>query len=472
MSAENMAKYLYQSVWAALILVAGCQVGPPYEPPVTIVPEEWKNEEATPPAAPNVCYWWEIFHDCQLNELEEQAIANNYDLYAAFQRVIQARAMAGVVASALYPQLTVGPSYDNQAILQKIFIAKPPIPPVLREHQITNLLPLNLSYELDLWGELLSSYQSAAAYADAQAELFNTLLLVLTTDLATSYFRLKTIDREIDLYISTIKTRKTAVEITQARYEGRLVNYSDVSRAKLDLSNVEADYYEARRLREVEINRIAVLIGTAASDFGLAHSPLDGDPPSVPASMPSTVVQQRPDIAQAERERASQHALVRVAYANFFPTITLTGTLGYSSPDLQHFLKWKSRLWSLGASALQTAFDGGRTDYNLMAAWAQFYAADAEYKQQVLQAFEEVEDALSDIQMLIKESEYLFESVRAAKTTAQIAQDRYFQGVTFYLDVMDSQRDELNSERDYISLQGRRYAATIQLVKAIGGTWE
>ena len=466
-----MIKHIHRFVWATLILATGCQVGPPYEPPLTEVTENWKNEQACEAPNPTVCNWWEIFEDSTLDTLEEQALANNNDLYAALQRVIQARAMAGVAESALYPQLTLGPNYSNQDLLTKIFIAKPPIPPVLREHQITNLLPLNLSYELDLWGELLSTYQSVSAYADMQVEALNTLLLLLTSDLANSYFRLRTFDKEIALFLETIQTRKAAVDITKSRYEGKLVNFSDVSRAKLDLSNVEADYYEGMRQREIEVNRIAVLIGTDPSTFELPSNPLAGIPPAIPAAMPSTVVRQRPDIAEAEREMASQHALVRVAYANYFPTITLTGALGYSSPDLQHFLRWESRLWSLGASALQTVFDGGRTDYNLTAAWAQFNGADAAYKQQVLIAFQEVEDALSDIAMLAKQSEKLAESVEDAKTTAKISQDRYFQGVTFYLDVMDSQRDELTSERNYISLQGRRYAATIQLVKAIGGSW-
>jgi multidrug efflux system outer membrane protein len=168
---------------------------------------------------------------------------------------------------------------------------------------------------------------------------------------------------------------------------------------------------------------------------------------------------------------ASQHAQVRVAYANYFPQITLAGTIGYFSPDISHFLKWQSRFWSLGAQAVQTAFDGGRTDYLLTAAWAQFNAADAAYKQTVLAALEEVEDAISSITMLEYEAIKLAESVDAAKTTAKIASDRYFQGVTFYLDVMDSQRDELTAERSYIALQGQRYIATIQLIKALGGAW-
>jgi len=467
----NMRKHIILYIGALLTLLSGCQVGPSYVPPFECAPENWKNEQRECIEQDECCYWWEVFDDDMLNALEDRAVNANNDVHAAIERLIQARALAGVKESYLYPQLTTTPSYTNQDILTKIFVARPPIPSFLREHQIGNLLPLNLSYELDLWGQLLSTYQSAYYYAQSQEAALRSLLLVLTADVANSYFHLRMLDRQVELYVNTIKTRKNAVDITRSRYEGKLVNYSDVSRARLDLANVEAQYYDAVRERENEVNRIAVLVGADPISFTLDSKPLQGDPPAIPASMPSQVLQQRPDIASAEREMASQQSLVRVAYANYFPAITLTGVLGYSSPDLTHFLRWKSRFWSLGASALQTVFDAGRTDSQVAFAWASFNEADANYQQVVLNAFMEVENALNDIKMLAKESEWLAESVNAAQTTAQISSDRYYQGVTFYLDVMDSLRDELQAERTFIITQGDRFSATIQLIKALGGTW-
>ena len=356
--------------------------------------------------------------------------------------------------------------------MTKKFGDKKPIHPFIREHHLNYSLPLNLCYELDLWGLLKSNYQSALYFAESQEAAFQTALLVLTTDLAHCYFRLKTLDAQIDLYLTTIETRKTAAEINKSRYEEHLINFSDVSRADLELTNVEAEYYHAIRLREIEENRIATLVGLPASEFTLGHSPLKEGPPSIPAGMPSDILLQRPDIAQAERRMASEHAQVRVAYASYFPSFSLTGALGFSSPVLDLFLKRKSRLWSVGTQAVQTIFDGGELGSNLDLAWARFKEADRAYQQQVLVAFQEVEDALVSLEWLFKESEKIELSVKSAKATYQIASDRYYHGITFYLDVVDSERDELNTKQALIDLQGLRHTATIQLIKALGGSWK
>lgn len=460
-----------------LMLLPGCQVGPSYDPPESHIPDEWKHEQQQEMTTlPEVCYWWELFDDELLNGLEALALQYNNDLYAALDRVAQARALAGIAAADLYPQLNLNPSYTNEAVLEKLFGPKPmppqlPPPKLIREHQITNLLPLNLSYELDLWGQIRSTFQSALYHAQSQQAAFYATMLVLTADVADSYFRMRTFDAQLDMYAETIETRKKALSITTSRYEGKLVNYSDVSRAKLELSNVEAEYYQAKWQRDVEEDRIAVLIGMPASELALEHNPLKGEPPVIPADVPSDILIQRPDIAQAERERASDHALIRAAYASFYPSISLTGILGFSSPDLKHFLDWKSRLWGVGATASQFIYDGGRKESNLELSWARFQEADREYQQIVLEAFQEVEDALSALEWYYLEGKKLAESVEAATETLNIASDRYYQGVTFYLDVVDSERDKLIAQRAYIGLQGLRFSATIHLIKALGGRW-
>lgn len=458
---------------AIFIFLAGCQVGPDYQPPDPYTPQEWKNKVVpSKETKESLCNWWEVFESDTLNDLEQQAMANNQDLYAAMERVFEARALAQLALSNLYPQISLIPSYSNQDVLEKIFAAKPPIPSFLREHQITNMLPLSMTYELDLWGMLYSNYQAAYYYAQSQDAAFRTALLTLTTDLADSYFRLRVLDSKIDLYLETIETRKVALKINQDRYQMKLDDYESVSRAALDLSNVEADYLEAVRQRGIEENRIALLIGTQAPDFTLPHSPLDTTPPAIPAGIPSDILLQRPDIAAAERIRASDNAQVRVAYAAFFPSISLTGALGYSSPDLKHFLKWKSRYWELGGVMNQSLFDGGQRISNLELACAHFREADDEYQQQVLTALQEVEDALLNIEQYDKEAEKLDDSVTSAKTTYTIARDRYSQGVTFYLDVVDSERDLLNAQRSYLTVEGLQFTATIQLIKALGGMWQ
>lgn len=467
------------------LFLSACQVGPRYQPPITHVPDDWKHEVQQEPTAEEVCGWWEVFNDEMLNALIESALESNNDLYAALERVAQARALAGEARSALYPQLSLGPTYSNQIYLTKIYAPinqtscanqMPGVnamkrDPFFREHLLTYTLPLNLSWEIDLWGQLYSNYQSAVYYAQAQEDAFQNALLVLTTDLANSYFRMRTFDTQIDLYRRTIVTRKKALELNQARYDAKIIYYQAVSQATLDLSNVEADYYEALRQRDIEEDRIAVLIGMPSSELHLDHNPLNAGPPVIPVGLPSEVLMQRPDIAQAERVRASQQAQVRVAYAAFFPSFTLTGALGFSSPDLKHFLTWRSRWWEIGANVFQTVFDAGLRSSQLDYAIAVYAEADFAYKQHVLVAFQEVEDSLASIEWFYKEAEKLAISVKAATTTYKIAYDRYYQGVNFYLDVVDSERDQLNAERNYISVLGSRYIATIQFIKSIGGSW-
>ena len=461
----------------AMMYISSCSVGPDYEPPQQAVTEGWKHPQDQEKEIPEVCNWWEVFGNEVLNDLMLEAIEYNHDIKAAIERVVQARAVAGIAESSLYPQLNLNPGYSNQIYLTEAYAANvvnkgPKIPiPFFREHLLAYTLPLNLSWEIDLWGQLRDIYLSAIYEAEAEYEAFRNLLLLLTTDLADSYFRIQTLDAQIDLYLETIQTRKKALAINEDRYQSKLINYEAVSQAALDLANVEADYYESIRLRRRLENSIATLIGVESTLFSVEHHPLKGDPPFIPAGIPSEVLMQRPDIHQSERERVSEHEMVKAAYAAFFPSFSLTGALGFSSPDLRHFLSASSRYWSVGANALQIVFDGGKLTSNLQLQWAKFGEADQNFQQAVLTALQEVNDALGDIEMFYKEAEQLSISVQASTKTYDIAKDRYFEGVAFYLPVVDSERDKLNAQRSFNSVQGLRYSATIQLIKALGGTW-
>jgi outer membrane protein, multidrug efflux system len=461
----------------SLFFLASCNIGPQYEYPKIDIPEEWKRFTAQEREEDSYCNWWEIFKDEKLNELIEMVLANNYNLKAATQRIIQARAQSGIAASNLYPQITLNPSYSNEVYLTKAYGINaanqaPKIPiPLFREHLLAYMLPLNLSWEIDLWGELRNIYYSAVYEEESQEDLYEGLALIITTDLADRYFRLRSADQQIDLYLTTIATREKALKINQDRYDSKIINYDAVSQAELDLANVEADYFESKRVREQLENSIATLAGVPSSLFFIDHNPLVGDPPLVMADLPSVVMLQRPDLRSLERQRASDHALVKAAYGAFFPAFSLTGALGYSSPDLRHFLSWCSRYWEIGAGADQTVYDGGRLCSNLKLQWAKFHEADDDYKNQVLTALEEVNSSLSDIEWFSKESAKLEVSVKAASTTYRIAYDRYFEGIGYYLPVVDAERDELNAKRSLNNVQGLRYSAAIQLIKALGGTW-
>lgn len=459
-----------------LIFLTGCHLGPDYSAPYVQTPELWKSpDEAIPP--PDVEFWWEVFENEELNCLEKYALDNNPSLFTALERVIAARALAGVSRADLFPQLNLNPSYNNTMYLTKFQIPAQDVlgttagSQVFRIHQLTYMLPLDLSYQLDLWGTFLGQYKSAVFTAQAQAEAYRVAILTLTSDLATAYFQLRSLDAQVDLLETTIRVRKDAYEVNKARWDGGLVNFTDVSRAALEYTNAKAQYDDARRLRNIQENQIATLMGIPASLFDLPHVALKEPPPEVPAGLPSMVLLRRPDIAQAEREMASQHALIGVAYAAFLPQITLTGTLGFQSPDLKNFLSWKSRLWAIGVGIAQSVFDGGRNLSNLDATWAQYRETVGNYQNQVLIAFQEVENSLSDIEWQASQYQNLQQSVESAKITTVLSTDRYNKGLVNYLDVVDSERAELEVEIQAINVLGLRYLSTIQLIKAIGGGW-
>lgn len=459
----------------SIFCLTSCHLGPKYRTPVVCVPDHWKNPEKAV-SEPCVDSWWEVFGDDTLNDLECLAIKNNPSLYVALERVVEARAMAGVSRANLFPQVTLQPQYTDSISLTRFQVpgtlGLPITNSAFRFQQVNGVLPLDLSYQLDLFGTYRGQFNSAVYNAEAEADAYYVALLTLTTDLASAYYRMRALDAQIDLLEVTKKVRKDAFEVNQARFDAGLVNYTDVTRASLEYTNAEADLYNAIRLRNIQENQVSVLVGVNASSFEIPHQALVMSPPQVPSNLPSAVLLNRPDIAQAERQMASQHALIGVAYAAFFPQISLTGSLGYSSPILHDFLTWKSRLWSLGASAVQTVFDGGRNISNLEESFARFHQTEGTYQNTVLIAFREVEDALSDIELQALQYESLQRSVESAKLTTFLSTDRYNRGLVNYLDVVDSERAELQVEITAINVLGDRYLSTIQLIKAIGGTWE
>lgn len=461
------------------LLLFGCKLGPPYSTPEVEIPEKWKTEQTCNQQTSCLENWWEIFQDDTLNDLEEQAIKYNPNLYAALERVFQARAIAGVVGADLYPQATLNPSYTSTGQLFKIFLPGVPggqtlfqnIPNIFRIHQMQYVLPLNLSYEIDLWGRLRSQYDSAKFNAEAEEDAYYTSLLTLTTDLANYYFQLRSFMTQQQLYENTLKSRRKALELTERRFKSGLITYLDVAQASLELTNTESQYYDIVRQKNLQENQIAVLIGAPASCFMLEAKPLTKAPPCIPSGIPSTILLKRPDIAQAERTMASEHALIGAAYASFFPSLNLTGALGFLSPDLKHFLTWKSRYWQVGVNASETIFDGWRNCSNLALSYSRYREAADLYKQQVLVAFREVEDALNNLEMQAKQAESLERSVASAKTSFQLTEDRYIKGAGTYLDVVETERLKLDAERNFVNLLGVRYLSTVQLIKALGGCW-
>jgi outer membrane protein, multidrug efflux system len=470
----------------SLGLMVSCSVGPSYTPPYIEIPSVWKNknEEQCEGYEANkegeltyLDFWWQVFDDDKLNELESLALKNNRDLFIAFERVQESRALMGIAAADFYPQVNLNPLYTNMGELIKNYSNTPNVVSALnvkntfRAHELLYYLPVNLSYEVDLWGKIRDQYDSAKYSWLAQKKDYESVMLTLTSNLAIAYYQLRASDAQIDLLLRVLKTRQKAYEINGDRYEGKIAFYADVALAAEEVGSALIQYNEVLRQRSVLEDQIAVLIGVPASQFCLEHLPIEGLPPCIPEGIPSEILIRRPDIAEAEYNTRSKHALVKQAYSQFFPSLVLTATGGAESPVFKLFLKWISRYWMDGMQINQLIFDGFKTPYNLKLQIASFQEANGDYQQQVLQAFQEVEDALTNIESYAKEYDNAQATTQWAQKAYQLYSDRYILGVIYYIDVVNTERDLLNFQITLNALQGYRYIATIQLIKALGGGW-
>lgn len=455
-----------------LIALSSCSLIPRYSSPQVTTPATWKAETEVSLCSPQQNHWWEIFDDQRLNSLILTALENNRDLASAWQSVQQAKAIAGVNSSELYPQINVDLGYAKKNYRLEYYSPPgTPIFPNFRVQSTSYQFPFNLFYEIDLWGKLKA--RSLAACYDYQAEEFalSGMFLILSSQVALNYYQISILDAKIDLFQKMLEVREKILEVNQERYEMGLSSYYDVATAKNLLSNNQYLLYKIKEERVIKENSLAVLLGIPASLFTLQHHPLSDPPPSVPPCMPSDLLCQRPDIQEAERKSAAQNCRIGEAYASFFPSISLTGALGFLSPEFRNFISSKGGFASYQAEASQDIFNGFRNISNVQLSYANFRKASAHYQQTVLRAFEEVESALSKVQYTVKEYEAMAESVESAKEASELSKDRYLKGLTIFLEVADSERMELNERSEFIEILGQRYIATIELIKAIGGTW-
>jgi multidrug efflux pump len=449
-------------------------IGPDYHQPSNSVPSEYKSEElgAWKAGRPldNVPKgsWWQVFEDERLNELESQALASNQDLKAAFARVDQARATARVARSELMPNLNFDPSYVRQRYSPN---QDPSFGNVTAN---TFSTPLDLSYEVDLWGRVRRSFESARADAQASLASYYGVLLRLQGDVAQNYFAIRALDAEILIVNGTVDLRKQQVQLVQSRFNGGIGNDLDVAQAQTELATTEAEAASLERRRAELENAIAILVGANPSSFHLAADTNQWrpQPPDIPAGLPGELLERRPDIAEAERQLASANARIGVAKASFFPVLTLTGSGGYVSADIDSLFKWDSRTWSFGPSLTLPLFAGGRNKANYRRSQAAYQESVAHYRQQVLVAFGDVEDSLSGIHHLSTQAEAQGRAVTNARRAANLATDRYRSGIVSYLEVVDASREALQAERGEAQLSGQRLIATVQLIKAMGGGWQ
>ena len=439
-------------------------VGPDYRPPTNSLPANYKavelgswKEGQTLDSVPKG-NWWELFGDTNLNALEVQALQANQGLKAAVARVDQARATARVARSDLLPSLNLAPSFTRQRYSPN---AVPSFGAMTANSFST---PLDLSYEVDLWGRVRRGFERARADAQASLAEYYNVLLTLQSDVAQNYFALRSLDAEIATVTGTVDLRREQVKLVQSRFSGGIGNQLEVAQAETELATTEADAASLAQRRDEIENAIAILAGQNPSDFHLPARDAGGRaprPPEIPAGLPANLLERRPDVAAAERQLASANAKIGVAKAAFFPVLTLTGSGGYVSGDLDSLFNWDSRTWSIGPSLSLPIFAGGRNRANFKRSQAVYAEAVAQYRQQVLVAFGDVEDSLADIRHLADQAAAQQRAVANARRAADLAGDRYRSGIVSYIEVVDANRDALTAERANAQLAGQQLIASV-----------
>lgn len=474
-----MNSTLSGAIVAALVLTASNataalpSVGPDYARPVVGTPAiyrdanpdvGWKTAEPAEHFARGE--WWKMYRDAALDALEARALASNQDLRAAAARVEEARVAAGLARSNYWPQITANGLVTRErtsATTENVF-----------PDQLTTTYraPLVASWEIDLFGRVRRLSESARAEAEASGATFESVRLALASDVAANYFSLRALDRELAIVRRTVELRRSALELVSSRVKIGTAGELDSVRAAAELATTEAEAAALANRRAAVQNALAVLVGAAAPEFAIGDSANAlRTPPPVPAGLPASLLERRPDVAAAERALAAANAKIGVAKAAFFPAISLTGSAGFASGDVDRLFQADSRVWSIGPSLYLPIFQGGRNRANLARSRAAYDEAVAAFRQRVLVAFREVQDALTATQLLAEQSAAQDRALAAARRAAELAQVRYDAGYVSYLEVIDAQRTALTTERASAQLAAVRLNASVALIKSLGGGW-
>ena len=473
---------------AVLLLLAGCAVGPEYQRPTVDTPAAYKEGQAEQPLAPHEAgtwqtaqpaeqalrgEWWKLFGDDTLNALEQEAQQANHSLQAAAARLKQARALLGDARSELFPSVDVGfgptrqrPSPASQGLSDS----------ASSEASTLWRAQASVSYEADLFGRVSSTVDAATADAQQSEALYRSVLLALQADVAQAYFQVRELDAGLQLYRQTVALREETLQLIQRRYDAGDISELDLARARSELESARAETLGFERRRTTAEHALAVLLGKAPSEFTLPEQPLTRIAVTIPAGLPSSLLERRPDIAAAERAMAGANARIGAAEAAFFPSLHLTGGAGFESAELGNLFEWSTRTFLLGpivgAALSLPIFDGGRRQAGLDRARAVYEEDVANYRQTVLTAFREVEDNLANLRILSGQMSAQDAALQASQRAARISHTQYNEGSISYLDVIEADRTVLTQQRVSVQLDGERARSAVNLVRALGGGWD
>jgi outer membrane protein, multidrug efflux system len=468
-----MTRWTLALAIAASSWLTGCAVGPKYQRAPVQSPPAWKTEgpwrESAPKDAIPKGAWWEVFHNEELNQYEQQLLAANQSLAAARDRLNEARSLARVASAGLFPVASADPGASRTR-----YSGNRPenTEPGVALTESTYQIPFALNYEVDLFGRARKTLQAANASLQGTAADLGNIQLVLTAELAADYFSLRELDSEYRVVQESVDIQQKGLVLVKHRHEGGVASGLDLAQQQTLLDSTVTQLYLVQQQRAEFEHAIAALTGNPASSFTVPDGPLTQTPPPIPLGMPSDLVERRPDVATAERAMAQENALVGVAKTAFYPQLTISGTGGFQSISLGSLISAPSTFWSLGGDLLQPIFNGGRNRANYAAAKAVYDESVANYRESVLDAFQQVEDGLSSLNSLSQASKSQTAAVADARRALDIANDRYVGGLTTFLDVITAQSVLLTNERLSTQLQGQQIVTEVYLVKALGGGWD
>ena len=458
------------------LAVSGCAtVGSDFTAPKNVADASFRHlPQAGASEAHLPAQWWTVFNDATLNSLEQTALRDNPGVKAAAQRLVQALEQAGVSRASQQPSLSVNTSVANSRTSAETSQGLALGGRSIKGNNYT--VGASMSYELDLLGRVRRLVEASDAQALVAEADRDGVLLILSSQLATTYWQLRGLDAEIAILKGALDTRRESEELVTARFDAGLSNELDVSRARIEYANAKADLQEVQRQRNLLEHSLATLVGASPSAMltaANANPAVLPQPPAIPVGLPASLLAQRPDLAGSVANLRAANAQIGVAEGAFYPSLTLTGNFGYASENLRKLGEGSSRQFSVGPLALSLPiFDGGRNKANLAIAKARYEEAIANHETKLLTALREVEDALSDVEQRQLQGEAQSASQVAAARGYLVARARYERGVSTYLDVTDAQRSALTADRAAVQINTQRLLAAVSVARALGAGWQ
>ncbi len=478
---------------ALCALLAGCDVGPKYRPPVQTAPAVYKESPdqfkeadgwkvAQPQDAALRGNWWEIYNDAELNALEEQLNVNNQNIRQSFENFMEARALVREARAQYFPTLSVGPSFTQSRTSSNVGLQNEASggsgTTTVQGNGSSNIqnrqysLPLEASWEPDLWDKVRNTVRSNQYQAQLSAADLENERLSEQASLAQYFFEIRGQDELQRILDATVAADKQDYELEKARYETGVDQEISVVEAQTTLESAQSAAINLGVARAQYEHAIATLIGKPASSFSMPVKAMVTAPPPIPIGLPSQLLERRPDIAGAERNMAAANAQIGVAKAAFYPTLDLSATGGLESSTLKHLFDWSSRFWSVGPSISELVYDGGLRRATVNQYIATYNANVAAYRESVLNAVQQVEDNLAAVRILADQINHQRVAVDSAQIFLKLEQGRYDTGIDPYIDVISAQTTLLGDQQQLANLQVQQMTASVQLIEALGGGWD